>query len=166
MMRFFLLAVLLSLLIGCAPVRQQKFHTTAYCDCSSCCSWSRDFPDFWNRHFNAGPNKGEVYTGRTASGTKPREPYDGLISFNTLTHPWTLPHRLILPWFWFSHDGTIAAYWQYLKPGTRLHITGYGWGKVEDKGSAIKGDGRLDLFIDSHRRALQWGRRTVVGTIE
>ncbi len=153
-MRFFLWVVLLTLLIGCAPVRQQEFHTTSYCDCSSCCSWSRDFPDFWNRHFNAGPNSGDVYTGRTASGTWPREPYDGLISFNTLTHPWTLPHRLLLPWFWLPHDGTIAADWQYI------------WGRVEDKGSAIKGPNRLDLFIDSHRRALQWGRRTVVGTVE
>ncbi len=165
-MRYFLLAVLLSMLIGCAPVRQKTFHTTAYCSCSSCCSWSRDFPDFWNRHYSAGPNKGEPYTGRTASGTLPREPYAGLFSLNTLTHPWTLPHRLILPGFWFSHDGTIAADWRYLKPGTRLHIPGYGWGKVEDKGSAIQGPDRLDLFIDSHRRALEWGRRTVVGTIE
>ena len=165
-MRFFLLMVLLSLLIACAPVRQQKFLTTAYCDCSSCCSWSRDFPDFWNRHFNAGPNQGEVYTGRTASGTQPREPYSGLVSVNTLVHPWTIPHRLVLPWFWFPHDGTIAADWQYFSPGTRLYISDYGWGRVEDKGSAIKGPNRLDLFIESHQRALQWGRRTVVGTIE
>ncbi|WP_432821513.1 3D domain-containing protein [Trichloromonas sp.] len=165
-MRFLLVLVLLSLLSGCASVRQQEFLATGYCDCSSCCAWSRDFPDFWNRHFNAGPNKGDVYTGLTASGTKPRQPYDGLISVDTLSHPWTLPHRLILPWFWFSHDGTIAADWKYYDPGTRIYLPGYGWGRVEDKGSAIQGENRLDLFFYSHRRALEWGRRTVTGTIE
>ncbi|MEJ2201059.1 MAG: 3D domain-containing protein, partial [Desulfuromonadaceae bacterium] len=156
---------LLALLVGCASPRQQKFNTTAYCDCSSCCSWSRDFPDFWNRHYSAGPNEGQVYSGLTATGVKPREPYPGLFSVNSLTHPWTLPHRL-LPWFWLPHEGTIAADWNYYKPGTRIYIPGYGWGRVEDKGSAIKGADRLDLFMDSHQQALEWGRRSVIGTIE
>lgn len=165
-MRFFVLILLCLCLTACASPRNMKFDTTAYCNCSSCCSWSRDFPDFWNRHFNDGPNKGDVYTGRTALGTEPRQPYAGLISFDTLTHPWTLPHRLLLPWFWLPHDGTIAADWTYIKPRTRIYIPGYGWGRVEDKGSAIKGKNRLDLYFDSHQRALQWGRKTVVGTIE
>ncbi len=167
MVRIILWAIIVScLLTACSTSHKKTFKTTAYCGCSSCCSWSRDFPDFWNRHFNAGPNKGDVYTGRTALGTEPRQPYDGLLSTDTLTHPWTFPHRLLFPWMWFSHDGTIAADWKYIKPRTRIYIPGYGWGIVEDKGSAIKGKNRLDLFFDSHAEALRWGRRTVVGTID
>lgn len=166
-MRLICLMLLLCVcLSACAAPQKKTFATTAYCSCSSCCSWSRDFPDFWNRHFNAGPNKGDVYTGRTALGTEPREPYAGLISLDTLSRPWTLPHRLLLPWMWLPHDGTIAADWRYIKPRTRIYIPGYGWGRVEDKGSAIKGKNRLDLYFDSHQTALQWGRRTVVGTVD
>lgn len=162
-MRILFILLLLLFVTGCAAPRQQTYKTTAYCDCSSCCSWSRDFPDFWNRHFVAGPNKGDVYTGRTALGTEPRQPYAGLLSGDTLTHPWTLPHRLLLPWMWFAHDGTIAADWSYIAPRTRIYIPGYGWGRVEDKGSAIKGENRLDLYFDSHQEALRWGRKNVVG---
>jgi len=154
------------ILCGCSSSYQKTFHTTAYCDCSKCCSWGRDFPDFWNRHFVAGPNKGDVYTGKTALGTKPREPYAGLLSVDTVTHPWTLPHRLVLPWMWFGHDGTIAADWAHIPPRTRIYIPGYGWGRVEDKGSAIKGPQRLDLFFNSHKEALQWGRKTVRGKVQ
>lgn len=162
-MRIIFTLLLFSLLLGCAAPAKQTYKTTAYCDCSSCCSWSRDFPDFWNRHFVAGPNKGDVYTGRTALGTKPRQPYAGLLSGDTLSRPWTIPHRVLLPWLWFSHDGTLAADWRYLPPRTRIYIPGYGWGRVEDKGSAIKGQNRLDLYFHSHQEALQWGRRDVVG---
>ncbi|MCA1796507.1 MAG: hypothetical protein LC645_03010 [Geobacteraceae bacterium] len=35
-----------------------------------------------------------------------------------------------------------------------------------DKGSAIKGPQRLDLFFKSHNEALEWGRKSVVGTVE
>lgn len=165
-MRLLICVVLLCAVVGCAPVKREKFATTAYCNCSSCCGWSRDFPDFWNRHFVSGPNKGDVYTGKTAAGTFPREPYDGLLSFDTLSHPWTLPHRLLLPWMWFAHDGTLAADWRHLKRGTRIFIPGYGWGRVEDKGSAIQGVNRLDLYMNSHAKALQWGRKTVTGMVE
>jgi len=44
--------------------------------------------------------------------------------------------------------------------GTVFYIEGYGYGRVEDRGGAIKGE-RIDLFFLSHRRALRWGRRTV-----
>ncbi|MDY0186099.1 MAG: hypothetical protein RBR43_09495, partial [Desulfuromonadaceae bacterium] len=94
-MRLVLFVCVGMLLSGCSSTYQKTFKTTAYCGCSSCCSWGRDFPDFWNRHFVAGPNKGDVYTGKTALGTKPREPYAGLLSVDTLAHPWKLPHRLI-----------------------------------------------------------------------
>jgi len=160
-MRYLLFLAFLFFLASCAQNINKEIVATSYCNCSKCCSWGRDFPDFWNRHYTAGPNRGDVYVGLTASGTEPREPYRGLVSFDTLFHPWTLPHRLLLPWFWFAHDGTIAADTEYYPFGTRMFVPGYGWGRVEDRGSAIKGPARIDLYDDSHKQALKWGRRKV-----
>jgi 3D (Asp-Asp-Asp) domain-containing protein len=47
-----------------------------------------------------------------------------------------------------------------------MYVPGYGWGVVEDRGGAIKGPTRLDLYYRSHRKALLWGRRHVDVTIE
>ncbi len=47
--------------------------------------------------------------------------------------------------------------------GTEMVIEGYAGGKVvkvEDVGGAIKGN-KLDLFFDSHKKALIWGRKQV-----
>ena len=47
--------------------------------------------------------------------------------------------------------------------GTEMVIEGYAEGKavkVEDVGGAIKGN-KLDLFFDSHKTALLWGRKQV-----
>lgn len=165
-MRFLAVLILLSLVVGCAPPKQRKILTSSYCACRSCCSWSRGFPDFWNRYYVAGADKGSRYTGLTASGTKPREPYDGLLSVDTLTHPWKLPHRIVFPWLWLSNDGTIAADTKFYPFGTRMYVPGYGWGRVEDRGSAIKGIDRIDLFKASHQEALEWGKKKVLVTIE
>ena len=56
------------------------------------------------------------------------------------------------------HRGTIAADPRYFPFGTRMFIPGYGYGIVEDTGSAIKGR-RLDLYFAEHRTAVEWGRR-------
>ena len=56
--------------------------------------------------------------------------------------------------------GTIAADTSVYPFGTIVYIEGYGYGRVEDRGGAIKGK-RIDLFFPSHRRALEWGRRKV-----
>ena len=53
--------------------------------------------------------------------------------------------------------GTIAADTTYYPFGTIMHIPGYGWGRVEDIGSAIKGQ-HIDLYFPTHRKALEWGR--------
>jgi len=53
--------------------------------------------------------------------------------------------------------GTIAADTRRYPFGTIMYIPDYGWGRVEDVGSAIKGQ-HIDLFFPSHKRALQWGR--------
>ena len=165
--------VLIPLLFGgCAGrVQTQKMmETTAYCDCAQCCSWERGSwaylkLDFWNRYVSAGPDKGRSYDGRTSSGTKPKEPQPGLFSTDSLTHPWMIPFR-ILPWYFLPEMGTIAADTRYYPFGTRMYIPGYGWGVVEDRGGAIKGEERIDLFFDSHNQALRWGRRKVPVTIE
>ena len=42
--------------------------------------------------------------------------------------------------------GTIAADTRYYPFGTIMHVPGYGWGKVHDIGSSIKGQ-HIDLFL-------------------
>lgn len=164
----FLLAGLVAMATGCAKKPVAKLMTaTAYCACSSCCSWERGKArylhlDFWNKYVSAGPGQGREYTGRTASGTSPREPQNGLFSWDSLKRPYMIPVRTILfPWYFFSEKGTIAADTRYYPFGTEMYVPGYGWGIVEDRGSAIKGPHRIDLYFDSHGDALEWGKRKV-----
>ncbi|NQT92647.1 MAG: 3D domain-containing protein [Lentisphaerae bacterium] len=56
--------------------------------------------------------------------------------------------------------GTIAADTSRYPFGTVLHVPGYGYGRVEDRGGAIRGD-HIDLFFSSHRQAKEWGRKQV-----
>jgi len=163
-----LLAILALSSGGCGKKPVGKVLTaTAYCGCSSCCSWERGNPryfhlDFWNRYVSEGRAQGRPYTGRTASGTLPREPQEGLFSFDSIQRPYMIPVRTILfPWYFSSHKGTIAADTRYYPFGTEMYVPGYGWGRVEDRGGAIKGPNRIDLYFDSHGDALQWGRRKV-----
>lgn len=51
---------------------------------------------------------------------------------------------------------TVAADWSVLPVGTVIEIEGIGQRIVQDKGSAIKGN-RLDLFMNSHKDALNFG---------
>ena len=55
--------------------------------------------------------------------------------------------------------GTVAADTDYYPFGTLFYIPGYGYGRVHDRGGAIKGPRRLDLFFESHEEALEWGRK-------
>lgn len=165
------LALLLCSAAGCAPRVVRQMEVTAYCGCGQCCSWERGSwkylkLNFWNRYVSAGAGKGRPYSGRTASGTKPREPRPGLLSIDTLVHPWMLPFRIVFPWLWFPRDGTIAADTRYYPFGTRMFVPGYGHGRVEDRGGAIRGPTRLDVYYRSHGRALRWGRRKVEVRIE
>lgn len=59
-----------------------------------------------------------------------------------------------------AKPGTIAADTSRYPFGTVMHIPGYGYGRVEDRGSAIQGE-RIDLFFKSHKRAINWGRKTL-----
>ena len=165
---FRLLILFFVLLSGCAnPGVSRRMELTGYCGCGKCCGWERGRwrylkLNFWNRYVNAGKNKGRTYTGLTAGGTKPHEPRPGLLSLDSLIHPWMIPVRIVFfPWFFKSKDGTLAADTQFYTFGTRFYIPGYGYGVVEDRGSAIKGRNRLDLYFSSHQKALKWGRKKV-----
>ena len=147
------LAVLL--LSGCAkPPVAKIMEATAYCGCSSCCSWERGSwdrlkLDFWNRYVSAGPSAGKEYSGLTARGTVPYEPEEGLFSTDSIARPWMIPIRLVLfPWYLLPQDGTIAADTKYYPFGTRMFVPGYGWGVVQDRGGAIKGRSRIDLYFE------------------
>jgi 3D (Asp-Asp-Asp) domain-containing protein len=61
--------------------------------------------------------------------------------------------------------GTAAADTAHYPFGTRMYVPGYGWATVRDRGGAIKGPARLDLFFPRHRDALKWGRRKVTVTV-
>lgn len=154
------------LITGCASTRQVRtMNTTAYCGCGECCRWERGSwsylkLDFWNKYISAGKNEGKPYSGRTASGTKPHMPQPGLFSMDSLFHPWMIPIRTVFfPWLLLPRSGTIAADTKYYSFGTEMYIPGYGWGVVEDRGSAIKGPDRIDLYHDTHTQALIWGRK-------
>jgi 3D (Asp-Asp-Asp) domain-containing protein len=142
---------------GCTYYVERPLEATGYCDCGECTGWERGCPDFWNKYTASGAD----YSGLTASGTTPRTPQPGLFSVDTVTRPYMLPFRLLFPWLWVPHDGTIAADTRYYPFGTRMWVPGWGYGRVEDRGGAIKGPRRIDLFFSSHSRALKWGRRRV-----
>jgi len=57
-----------------------------------------------------------------------------------------------------ARHGTIAADIARYPYGTIVEIPGYGFGRVEDTGSAIKGD-HLDLWFSDHDQAQQWGHQ-------
>ena len=82
---------------------------TGYCNCESCCSWTRSWFGLGSPVYAYGPMKGRPkQVGVTASGTTARK-------------------------------GTVAADPKIWKIGTRLSIPGYGDGVVEDLGGAIRG---------------------------
>jgi 3D (Asp-Asp-Asp) domain-containing protein len=57
-----------------------------------------------------------------------------------------------------AKQGTIAADTSLYPFGTIMHVPGYGYGQVQDRGSAIKGQ-KIDLFFEKKKDALKWGRR-------
>ncbi len=58
-----------------------------------------------------------------------------------------------------TRPGTIAADTSIYPYGTVMHIPGYGYGRVEDTGGAIKGR-HIDLYRSNHWFARHWGVRT------
>ncbi|VGO21132.1 3D domain-containing protein [Pontiella sulfatireligans] len=58
-----------------------------------------------------------------------------------------------------ARPGTLAADTSVYPYGTVMRIPGYGYGRVEDTGGAIK-ENRIDLYRPNHWFACQWGVRT------
>lgn len=56
--------------------------------------------------------------------------------------------------------GTIAADTSIYPFGTIMYVEGYGYGRVEDRGSAIVGN-RIDLYYRTHAQAMAWGRQNL-----
>lgn len=110
--------------------RIMVFEVTGYCNCGKCCGWERSFFGLGQPVFSSGPNKG-----------RPKKV--GVTASGTRT----------------AH-GTVAADTRMLPFGTVIFVPGYGYGRVEDRGGAIKGN-KIDLWFSSHDKALQWGRRTI-----
>jgi hypothetical protein len=162
-----MLAAAMLLTLSCRHVETRRMEVTGYCGCGECNDYVRGRwlylkLNFWNRYITYGPNAyREHYTARTAAGTRLRTPNPGLFSLDSLTHPWRIPGRLLLPWRILPRKGTIAADTDHYPFGTEMYVPGWGWGVVEDRGGAIQGPDRLDLYFRSHRAANRWGRRHV-----
>lgn len=56
--------------------------------------------------------------------------------------------------------GTVAVDPRRIPLGTPMYIEGYGFGVATDTGGAIKGN-RLDVFLETEKNALKWGKKTV-----
>ena len=108
--------------------RWARVKTTGYCECGQCCGWRRSF-------FGLGPPV--VASGRGRG--RPKEV--GVTAAGTR-----------------ARYGVIAADTNLFPIGTILHVPGYGYGRVEDVGGAIRGY-HLDLFFDDHATAREWGVR-------
>jgi len=56
--------------------------------------------------------------------------------------------------------GTIAVDPKVIPLGSKMWVEGYGYGKAEDTGGAIKGN-ITDVFMESEKECWEWGRRKV-----
>jgi len=121
--------------IACRPPRGRApmvmmMEVTGYCNCGDCCSWYRPYFYLGSPIISSGVNRG-----------KPKAV--GMTASGTR-----------------ACQGTIAADTTLLPFGTIVKVPGYGYGRVEDRGGAIKGM-RLDLWYPSHDEAKEWGRRRI-----
>lgn len=60
---------------------------------------------------------------------------------------------------------TVAVDPKYIPYGTEIEIEGVGVRIAEDCGGAIKGENRIDLLVETHQEALEWGMQTRKVTI-
>lgn len=112
------------------------------------------------KYWTATALSGSPYHGLTSSGRYPGQARPAILSGLSLMQYQKIPGRLLLfPWRLLPRRGSIAADTEYYPFGTRMFVPGYGWGEVEDRGAAIKGPTRIDLYHHSHQTALKWGRR-------
>jgi 3D (Asp-Asp-Asp) domain-containing protein len=60
--------------------------------------------------------------------------------------------------------GIVAVDPRFIDLGSLLYIEGYGYAVAEDTGGDIKGR-RLDLFFETEKECLDWGRKSVRVTL-
>ncbi len=113
-----------------SPGVVMTMEVTGYCNCGTCCSWERSWLGLGRPVYSSGPNKG-----------KPKEV--GITASGSK-----------------AKHGTVAADTSVLPFGTIIYVPGYGYGRVEDRGGAIKGN-KLDLWFSSHEAAKRCGRKNV-----
>ncbi|MBI9021395.1 MAG: 3D domain-containing protein [Verrucomicrobia bacterium] len=106
-------------------------EATGYCPCGQCCGWERSWIPPFRPIFSSGSLKGKAKK-------------VGITASGTK-----------------ARKGTVAADARFYPFGTVMYVPGYGYGRVEDRGGAIQGPVRLDLFFETHQQALQWGRKNV-----
>ena len=117
------------------PHEKVLMTVTAYCACQKCCGWKRSI---WSCCLFP------VYSSGPNKGKRKKV---GITSDGTK-----------------AKKGTIAADISKYPYGTEMYVPGYGWGVVHDRGRAIK-DNHIDIFFNSHKKALQWGRKELYVTI-
>ncbi|WP_066258948.1 3D domain-containing protein [Neobacillus drentensis] len=47
-----------------------------------------------------------------------------------------------------------------IRLGTKVYVEGYGYAIAGDTGGAMRGN-KIDIFVPSYKKAIQWGRKTV-----
>mmetsp|Transcript_3361 Transcript_3361/g.12163 ORF Transcript_3361/g.12163 Transcript_3361/m.12163 type:complete len:286 (+) Transcript_3361:142-999(+) len=98
---------------------------------------------------------GKVYKGTTATGDQPHQYRPPIYALDRVGPISFLTRLVTLQWG--EKVGTVAADTRHYPLGTVLYIPGYGWGKVNDRGGAIQGPNRLDLYFRSRKQALKFG---------
>lgn len=61
--------------------------------------------------------------------------------------------------------GTLAADPKRIPYGTRIYVPEYGYGTVEDTGSALRKDKdniRIDVYMDTYEEAIEWGKKEMI----
>jgi hypothetical protein len=105
------------------------------------------------------------YAGTTATGAFPKQAQPAITRHDPLRDPVGFLSRLVTL-RWFPVAGTVAADTKYYPLKSRVYVNGYGWGVVEDRGGAIQGDDRIDVYFDKRGDALKFGRKRVDVHIE
>jgi len=86
-------------------------------------------------------------------GSVKTEPKTLIVQVTTYT--WTGNQTFTGTW---PQLGTIAVDPSVIPLGARLYVPGYGWGRAEDTGGAIKGS-IIDVYYPTEKEARQWGRQ-------
>jgi 3D (Asp-Asp-Asp) domain-containing protein len=110
-------------------------EVTAYCACQQCTGWERRVTSCFMPVYAYGSNEGKRK--KVGITSSGRKARKGAIAADLTKYPY----------------------------GTKMYIPGYGWGEVQDKGSAIKGN-HIDIFFADHDEAIKWGRKKLKVTVK